>query len=121
MCSRFQLISSRRRIPPLCTARPIEIARPSRRVDQRRSARIEFRRCFARVEDPSKTGDVGVDLRIDRAGGKAQVSHPRTALKGRDFRDCVVKTFEAIDFLKPKGGTTTVSYSLRFTPVREGL
>ncbi len=76
----------------------------------------EFRRCFARVEDPSKTGDFGVDLRIDRAGGKAQVSHPRTALKGKDFKECVVHTFEEIDFLKPKGGTTTVSYSLRFTP-----
>jgi hypothetical protein len=75
-----------------------------------------FRRCFAGVEDPKKGGDFGVDLRIDRAGGKAQVSHPRTALKGKDFKDCVVRTFEAIDFLKPKGGTTTVSYSLRFTP-----
>ena len=26
------------------------------------------------------------------------------------------KSFESIDFLKPKGGETTVSYSLRFTP-----
>src|SRR5262249_42704361 len=75
-----------------------------------------FRRCFAGVEDPKKGGDFGVDLRIDRAGGKAAVSHPRTALKGKDFKDCVVRTFESIDFLKPKGGTTTVSYSLRFTP-----
>jgi hypothetical protein len=78
----------------------------------------EFRRCFAKVEDATKTGDFGVDLRIDRAGGKAQVSHPRTALKGHDFKDCVVHTFEGIDFLKPRGGTTTVSYSLRFTPAK---
>jgi hypothetical protein len=76
----------------------------------------EFRRCFASVEDPKKGGDFGVDLRIDRAGGKARVSHPRTSLKGAGFKECVVRTFEAIDFLKPKGGTTTVSYSLRFTP-----
>jgi hypothetical protein len=78
-----------------------------------------FRRCFAQVEDPKKGGDFGVDLRIDKAGGKAQVSHPRTALKGAGFKDCVVKVFEGIDFLKPKGGTTTVSYSLRFTPGKE--
>jgi pyruvate/2-oxoglutarate dehydrogenase complex dihydrolipoamide acyltransferase (E2) component len=79
----------------------------------------EFRRCFAQVEE-AKGGDFGVDLRIDRAGGKAKVSHPRTTLKGKDFRSCVVTTFEGIDFLKPKGGTTTVSYSLRFTPGRDG-
>jgi hypothetical protein len=76
----------------------------------------EFRRCFAQVEDAHKAGDFGVDLRIDRAGGKARVSHPRSALKGKEFKSCVVSTFESIDFLKPRGGTTTVSYSLRFTP-----
>lgn len=75
-----------------------------------------FRRCFAKVDDLKKGGDFGVDLKIDKAGGKAQVSHPRTALKGKDFEECVVHTFEAIDFLKPKKGTTVVSYSLRFTP-----
>jgi hypothetical protein len=76
----------------------------------------ELRRCFALVEDAHKAGDFGVDLRIDRAGGKALVSHPRSALKGKEFKRCVVSTFETIDFLKPRGGTTTVSYSLRFTP-----
>ncbi|MFT3772783.1 MAG: AgmX/PglI C-terminal domain-containing protein [Minicystis sp.] len=79
-----------------------------------------FKKCFALVEDPKKAGDFGVDLRIDKAGGKAQVTHPRTALKGKEFKECVVKVFEEIDFLKPKGGTTTVSYSLRFTPVKDG-
>src|ERR1700730_7022542 len=43
----IDLPPARRRIPPVSTARQIEIARPSRRVDQRRSVRIEFRRCFA--------------------------------------------------------------------------
>ncbi len=75
-----------------------------------------FRRCFALVEDMSKGGDVGVDLHIPKAGGKAKVTHPRTAIKGKPFSECVVKVFEGIDFLKPKGGDTTVSYSLRFTP-----
>jgi hypothetical protein len=79
-----------------------------------------FRRCFAQVEDARQGGDFGVDLRIDRAGGKARVSHPRSALKGKEFKKCVVSTFEGIEFLKPKGGTTTVSYSLRFTPGHDG-
>ena len=79
-----------------------------------------FRRCFAQVEDARKAGDFGVDLRIDAAGGKARVSHPRTTLKGKDFKECVVGVFGAIDFLKPRRGTTTVSYSLRFTPVTDG-
>jgi pyruvate/2-oxoglutarate dehydrogenase complex dihydrolipoamide acyltransferase (E2) component len=74
-----------------------------------------FRRCFGQVEE-AKKGDFGVDLRIGAAGGKAEVSHPRTSLKGKAFRSCVLHTFEAIDFLKPRGGKTTVSYSLRFTP-----
>jgi pyruvate/2-oxoglutarate dehydrogenase complex dihydrolipoamide acyltransferase (E2) component len=76
----------------------------------------EFRRCYALVADQKKTGDFGVDLRIDKAGGKAQVSHPRTALKGKEFEECVVGVFKGIDFLKPKKGNTVVSYSLRFTP-----
>jgi hypothetical protein len=79
----------------------------------------EFRRCFSQVEDPTKAGDFGVDLRIARAGGAAKVSHPRTSLKGKAFKECVVSTFEKIDFLKPRGKTTTVSYSLRFTPGKE--
>jgi len=76
----------------------------------------EFRRCFALVEDPQKGGDVSIDLRIEKDGGKATVKRPKTSLKGADFKDCIVRTFEGIDFLKPKGGATVVSYSLRFTP-----
>jgi hypothetical protein len=75
-----------------------------------------FKRCFAKVEDPKKGGDFGLDLLIEREGGKAKVSHPRTSLKGPGFKECMVAAFEAIDFKKPRGGTTTVSYSVRFTP-----
>lgn len=78
----------------------------------------QFRACFAQLEDKDKGGDLGVDLRIERGGGKAKVGHPRTALKGKGFETCVVREFEAIDFLPPKGGTTTVSYSLRFAPAK---
>ena len=76
----------------------------------------ELRKCWAKVDDPKKGGDFGLDLLIDRAGGKAKVSHPRTSLKGAGFKECLVAVFEAIDFKKPRGGTTTVSYSVRFTP-----
>ncbi len=71
------------------------------------------------VEDPQKTGDFGVDLRIDKAGGKARSATPAPRSEGKEFKECVVKVFEGIDFLKPRGGTTTVSYSLRVHP-RQG-
>ncbi|WP_437787252.1 hypothetical protein [Sorangium sp. So ce1097] len=76
----------------------------------------EFRRCFALAEDPTKGGDFGIDLRIEKDGGKAEVRKPRTALKGQAFTKCVVGVFERIDFQKPRRGPTVVSYSLRFTP-----
>lgn len=79
----------------------------------------DFAKCFAKVSDHAKGGDFGVDLRIEREGGKAKVSHPRTSLKGDGFKECVLAVFEAVDFEKPKGGTTTVSYSLRFTPKKD--
>lgn len=75
-----------------------------------------FAKCFAKAEDTKKGGDFGVDLRIERDGGKAKVTEPRTGIKGDDFKACVLGVFEAIDFQKPKGGATVVSYSLRFTP-----
>ena len=74
-----------------------------------------FRICFAKLEE-RKGGDFGIDLRIGRDGGKAKVSHPRTALKGKEFEACMVAAFEAIEFDKPKGGDTMVSYSVRFAP-----
>jgi hypothetical protein len=77
----------------------------------------EFRRCYALVEDPKKGGTFGVDLLIDKAGGKPKsVTKPRSPMKGHGFSECMVKAFEQIDFQKPKGGNTKVSYSLRFTP-----
>jgi hypothetical protein len=76
----------------------------------------DFRRCFARVFDPKRGGDFGVDLLVPAAGGAAKVSHPRTSLKGERFEECVVGIFESIEFQKPRFGLTTVSYSLRFAP-----
>jgi hypothetical protein len=78
-----------------------------------------FRACFAKVVDPSKGGDVSVDLRIDKAGGKAELRKFKSALEGEGFEACVREVFAAIDFEKPKTGTTVVSYSLKFTPEKK--
>ena len=75
-----------------------------------------LRACWKHVAEPAKAGDFGVDLLIPREGGKAEVTNPRTAIKGEGFESCVVSVFEGIDFLKPKTGKTMVSYSVRFTP-----
>ena len=75
-----------------------------------------MRGCWRHVQEPGKVNDFGVDLLIEREGGKAQVSNPRTAIKGDEFRDCMMKVFEGIEFLRPRTGKTIVSYSVRFTP-----
>ena len=75
-----------------------------------------FKRCYAKIEGEPVRGDFGLDIRIEKDGGLAKTSHPRTALKGEAFEACVVSVFDAIVFEKPKGGATMVSYSLRFTP-----
>lgn len=76
----------------------------------------ELRACYAKAEEPRQKGDFGVDLAIERDGGKAQVSKPRTAIKGDAFRACVVGVFESVEFQKPRGGKTVASYSVRFLP-----
>jgi hypothetical protein len=76
----------------------------------------KFAECYTAVSGLSKTGDFGVDLMIEAIGGRVKVSHPRTSLAGGSFNACVVSVFEGIDFQKPKGGRTMVSYSLRFEP-----
>lgn len=77
----------------------------------------EFRRCYALAEDQKKGGTFGIDLLIDKAGGKPRsVTKPRSPIKGHEFSECMVHAYEQIDFKKPKGGNTKVSYSIRFTP-----
>lgn len=76
----------------------------------------ELRACWANADDPMRGGSFGVDLLVPADGGRAAVSHPRTAIRGEAFRDCVVEVFARIDFARPRGGRTTVSYALRFAP-----
>jgi hypothetical protein len=80
----------------------------------------ELRACWAHVGDPMRAGDFGVDLLIFAEGGLARVSNARTSLGPDAFRDCVLHVFGQIDFARPRTGRTTVSYSLRFTPVGAG-
>lgn len=75
-----------------------------------------FRRCWTSVDDPAKGGIFRLDLTIPAAGGKATQAHPKTSLKPEAFKTCMLAVFDGIDFEKPKGGKTTVSYSLRFAP-----
>jgi hypothetical protein len=75
----------------------------------------ELRACYVKVQDPEKGGTFGVDLRIGRDGGRASVKQPRTGMKGTEFRECVLKVFESVEFEKPKRGPTMISYSVRYT------
>ena len=75
-----------------------------------------FRACWRSADDPARSGTFGVDLLIPAEGGRAIVSHPRTRIGPEAFRDCVVRVFEEVDFARPRGGRTTVSYSLFFEP-----
>lgn len=76
-------------------------------------------RCFSKVEDTSKGGDVSLDLKIDAKGGKAALQKYKSGIKGDAFKACVETVFAGIDFEKPKTGATVVSYSLRFTPKKK--
>jgi hypothetical protein len=79
----------------------------------------ELARCWGKVNDKSKFGDVGVDLLIPPSGGKPKVSHPRSTVEGEGFLPCVVAFFETVEFGKPhSGGLQGVSYSVRFKPTK---
>lgn len=74
----------------------------------------DFLRCYRLVTEPGKGGTFGVDLHIERAGGKPRVEQPRTALGGEPFRACMLTAFESVEFPALKK-PSVVSYSLRFT------
>lgn len=75
----------------------------------------EFRRCYRLVADPQKGGVFGVDLKIGRDGGRAEVQQPRSAMGSAEFRQCVTKVFARAEFEKPKKGPTMISYSIGFS------
>lgn len=73
----------------------------------------DFRACYVKVAEPAKGGTFGVDLRVGRNGGKPEVRQPRTGMKGKGFRDCMVSAFQGIDLPAPHK-PLVFSYSLRF-------
>jgi hypothetical protein len=73
----------------------------------------EFLRCYPLVSEPGKGGSFGVDLHIERGGGRARIEQPRAALAGDAFRDCMVSAFSAVEFPTLKK-PSVISYSLRF-------
>lgn len=76
----------------------------------------ELARCWKHVKQP-RQADVGVDVLIPAAGGKAKISNPRSTIEGEGFLPCVVAFFEGIEWGKPKsGGPQGLSYSVRFKP-----
>ncbi len=70
-------------------------------------------RCYRLVSDPGTGGTFGLDLHIERTGGKARVAQPRTALGDDTFKDCMVAAFESVSFPQ-LARPTVISYSLRF-------
>ncbi len=75
----------------------------------------QFMDCYRKTDEPARGGRFGVDLHISRAGGHPHLEQPRTSMLGQEFRACVSAAFESVQFAKPKGGPTTISYSLHFT------
>jgi hypothetical protein len=72
-----------------------------------------FVACHEKAE--TEQGTFGVDLLVPAKGGKAEVSAPRTGMRGEAFVECVVGVFASVDFTPPKRGATRLSYSLRFS------
>ena len=76
----------------------------------------DLARCWTHMTTAPRPADMGVDLVIEAAGGRARVSNPRTQIQGEGFVPCVLAFFEGVEFEKPRNGKTVVSYSVRFTP-----
>lgn len=76
----------------------------------------QLRACYAKVVEPAREVTFGVDIRIDRKGGKAKITNPRSGFKGDDATQCMLAVFEEVEFPHPPSrAPTMVSYSLRFT------
>ncbi len=75
----------------------------------------ELRRCWGSFGE-GQTGDMSIELKVEREGGKARVKPNKSTFKNREMTPCVIAVFESIDFLKPRTGTTVLNYAIRFTP-----
>ncbi|MFO0616435.1 MAG: hypothetical protein U0414_27835 [Polyangiaceae bacterium] len=76
----------------------------------------DFKRCFAKADDKKKGGTYGIQLLIPGAGGKAEVSLPKSGIKGDEFKACMLETYTNMEFDPPKGHIkTNATYSVIFT------
>jgi hypothetical protein len=72
--------------------------------------------CYREIESPGSEGTFGADLQVAGTGGTPRVEHPRTKLKGADFRTCMTDAFASVRFPKtPSGRPVVVSYSVKFS------
>jgi hypothetical protein len=74
----------------------------------------EFLRCYQLVEQPGQQGTFGVDLHVGRSGAVDRVEQPRPGLSGEDFRACMVRVFETVQF-GSLAAPVVLSYSVRFS------
>lgn len=76
----------------------------------------DFKRCFAKAEDTKKGGTYGIQLLIPADGGKAEVSLPKSGIKGDAFKECMLATYTEMEFDPPKGHIkTNATYSVIFS------
>ena len=76
----------------------------------------DYLECYRELETPGKEGTFGADLRIEAQGGRARVEQTRTKLSGDEFKQCMVRSIEALRFKAPPSGRAMmVSYSVKFS------
>lgn len=76
----------------------------------------DFKRCFGKADDLKKGGTYGIQLLIPGAGGKAEVSLPKSGITGDAFKACMLAVYTDMEFDPPKGHIkTNATYSVIFT------
>lgn len=76
----------------------------------------ELEGCYRSSAERGARGTFGIDLLVPKDGGRAEVTNPRTGLKGEGLTECLVAVFERIEFQTPRHGATKLSYSVRLSP-----
>jgi hypothetical protein len=89
----------------------LEQKRPIREAVQKHYEAL--RKCYADEQKPDAEITFGVDILIDRKGGPAKISNPRSGFGRKSVTNCMVEAFEKIEF-PSSGKPMMVSFSLRF-------
>ncbi|WP_394847116.1 AgmX/PglI C-terminal domain-containing protein [Pendulispora brunnea] len=77
-----------------------------------------YRACYelGLRNNPSLNGHVRVKFVIDRGGAVSMAQDSGSDLPDENVRSCVVKSFYALAFPSPEGGTVRVVYPIMFNP-----